>query len=368
MSTNLGPGGTQKPPSTSMYPDTPWWSNLITAALTAVVCILGTAYALRDPTKKSGIEGIPPAAAIVSDTIMYIPHILLLFGVLADMFTYQGVWSIPSLVGLLSIFFNYLMQYFWKGLRELFDSAKKVANSGSKEATGAVAAVATAVTATAPPNSAATTASDPGTTGRGRVKKGGDRIIPPAFFKNYDGCSVQGFSGFATEFAPQTLVVTATVFCYYIFDLVRNRGWLNSAASIVMFGVFYVMQVGVLMITGDCPVPSTSASPGYSSTQQATMALFEGLVFGGSAYGIVQTYYPSRLVSSVISPFPTRSKADLTMGPDGNMYDSDGNPYVILPNGQAVPNLSTANSRKAFAELAGKNLGTGLPAKPACPS
>jgi hypothetical protein len=338
-----------------MYPDTPWWSNLITAALTAVVCILGTAYALRDPTKSSGISGIPPAAAIVSDTIMYIPHILLLFGVLADMFTYQGVWSIPSLVGLLSIFFNYLMQYFWKGLRELFNSAEKVANSG--------AAAATAV-ATAPPVS---TSSNPGSVG-GRAKKGGKIIEVPAFFKNYDGCSVQGFSGFATEFAPQTLVVTATVFCYYIFDLVRNRGWLNSAASIVMFGVFYVMQVGVLMMTGDCPVPPTSPSPGYSSTQQATMALFEGIVFGGSAYGIVQTYYPSRLVSSVISPFPTRSKADLTMGPDGNMYDSDGNPYVILPNGQAVPNLSTANSRKAFADLAGRNLGTGSPAKPECPS
>jgi hypothetical protein len=158
--------------------------------------------------------------------------------------------------------------------------------------------------------------------------------------------------------------VTATVFCYYIFDLVRNRGWLNSAASIVMFGAFYIMQVAVLVMSGGCGNPES----GYTSTQQALMALFEGIVFGGSAYGIVQTYYPTRLVSSVISPFPTRSKADLTMGPDGKMYDSDGNPYVILPNGQAVPDLSTANSRKAFAELAGKNLGTGMPAKPACPS
>jgi hypothetical protein len=194
-------------------------------------------------------------------------------------------------------------------------------------------------------------------------KKGG-AIIPPAFFKNYDGCSVQGFSGWSTEFAPQTLVVTATVFCYYIFDLIRNRGWLNSAASIVMFGVFYAMQVGVLVMSGGCGSPNSQ----YTSTQQAIMALFEGLVFGGSAYGIVQTYYPTRLPSSTISPFPTRSKADLTMGPDGKMYDSDGNPYVILPNGQAVPDLSTANSRKAFAELAGKNLGTGMPAKAACPS
>lgn len=342
MSTNLGPGGTQQPnASKPMYPDTPWWSNLVTAIVTAVVCTLGTAYALGG-LKGTGSTGIPPAAALAVDTITYIPHILLLFGVLADMFTYQGVWSIPSLVGLLSIFFNYLMQYFWKGLRELFNSAENVAKVG---ATAAVAATAPPVTPT---------------TGG---KKGG-AIVPPAFFKNYDGCSVQGFSGWSTEFAPQTLVVTATVFCYYIFDLIRNRGWLNSAASIVMFGAFYTMQVGVLVMSGGCGSPNSQ----YTSTQQAIMALFEGIVFGGSAYGIVQTYYPTRLPSSVISPFPNRSKDELTMGPDGKMYDADGNPYVILPNGQAVPDLSTAVSRKAFAEIAGKNLGTGMPAKPACPS
>lgn len=349
MSTNLGPGGTQKPPtSTSLYPDTPWWSNLITAAVTAAVSILGTAYALGG-LKGTGSTQLPPAASLAVDTITYIPHILLLFGVLADMFTYQGVWSIPSLVGLLSIFFNYFMQYFWKGLRELFISADSVVKVGTAKAAAAVTG------ATAP--------------AIGGKMKGG-KIEPPAFFKSYDGCSVQGFSGWATEFAPQTLVVTATVFCYFIFDLIRNRGWLNSAASIVMFGIFYAMQVGVLAMLGGCegPTPPTPEAPGYSNMYQAAMAFFEGLVFGGSAYGIVQTYYPNRLVSSVISPFPTRSKADLTMGPDGNMYDSDGNPYVILPNGQAVPNLSTSQSRKAFSDLAGKNLGTGLPAKPACPS
>lgn len=351
MSTNLGPGGTQKPPtSSSLYADTPWWSNLITAAVTAAVSILGTAYALGG-LKGTGSTQLPPAASLAVDTITYIPHILLLFGVLADMFTYQGVWSIPSLVGLLSIFFNYFMQYFWKGLRELFISADNVVKVGTKD-----------------PKNNSTLLPEDGRVG-GRRFKGG-KIEPPAFFKNYDGCSVQGFSGWATEFAPQTLVVTATVFSYFIFDLIRNRGWLNSTASIVMFGIFYAMQVGVLAMLGGCegPTPPTPEAPGYSNMYQAAMAFFEGLVFGGSAYGIVQTYYPNRLVSSVISPFPTRSKADLTMGPDGNMYDSDGNPYVILPNGQAVPNLSTSKSRKAFADLAGKNLGTGSPAKPACPS
>jgi len=354
---NLGPGGTLKPnASKPLYPDTPWWSNLVTALVTAVVCILGTAYALGG-LKGTGSTGLPPAASLAVDTITYIPHILLLFGVLADMFTYQGVWSIPSLVGLLSIFFNYFMQYFWKGLRELFNSAENVASVGKLPTV-------TPTAATAPISSV----DDPKQNSLGLLggKKKGGAITPPAFFKNYDGCSVQGFKGWATEFAPQTLVVTATVFCYYIFDLVRNRGWLNSAASIVMFGAFYAMQVGVLVMTGEC---GQTRPEDYTSTQQAIMAFFEGIVFGGSAYGIVQTYYPSRLPSSTISPFPTRSKSDLTAGPDGNMYDADGNPYVVLPNGQAVPDLSTANSRRAFAELAGKNLGTGAPAKPdSCPN
>jgi hypothetical protein len=107
----------------------------------------------------------------------------------------------------------------------------------------------------------------------------------------------------------------------------------------------------------------------YGKYAQSLMALFEGIVFGGSAYGIVQTYYPARLPSSTVSPFPRKDKSELTMGPDGKMYDADGYPYVILPNGQAVPDLSTQQSRNAFAQLAGQNLGTGMPAKPdSCPT
>ena len=173
---------------------------------------------------------------------------------------------------------------------------------------------------------------------------------------------MQGFEGWSTPFAPQTLVVTATVFCYYIIDIVRNRGWLNALASILMFGFFFIMQTAVLIMTGGC-------GGDYSDFSQALRALFEGLVFGGSAYGIVQTYYPNRLPSSVVSPFPTKNKSDLTAGPDGRMYDADGYPYVVLPNGQAVPDLSTQQSRDAFAQLAGQNLGTGTPAKPDnCPN
>lgn len=325
------PGG-QPPKPKPLYPDTPWWASLVAVLVTAIVSVVGTAYALggvKVPT------GQMPATGIAVDTITYMPHILLLFGVLADMFTYDGVWSIPSLVGLLSIFLNYFMQYFWKGLQEIFAAAKNVAKVGSPPATQ-------------PPSDLT-----------------GGAVAPGSFFKDYDGCSVQGFSGWATEFAPQTLVVTATVFCYYIFDLVRNRGWINSAGAIVVFSLVYLLQVGVLQMTatdGSCGGP-------YGHYAQAAMALFEGIVFGGSSYGIVQTYYPTRLPSSTVSPFPRKDKSELTMGPDGKMYDSNGYPYVILPNGQAVPDLSTQQARTAFAAVAGQNLGTGVPAQPdSCPS
>lgn len=312
-----------------LYPDTPWWSNLVTAVVVATVSILGTMYVLRGSSAMPGSVPGLSAAGILVDTVTYIPHILLLFGVLADMFTYQGVWSIPSLVGFLSIFINYLMQYFWKGLQELWSSTKSVANVGNAPQVA------------------------------GAPVKG-------SFFKEYDGCNVQGFEWLATSYAPQTLVVTATVFFYYIFDIVRNRGWTNAAASITMFAVFYMLQAGILQYQGGC-VNNPTTDPSHLS--QSMMALFEGMFIGGSAYGIVQTYYPNRLPSSVISPFPTKSKNDLTMGPDGKMYDANGYPYVVLPNGNAVPDLSTQQSRDAFAQLAGQNLGSGTPAKPdSCPN
>jgi hypothetical protein len=324
-------GGPKVPTPKPAYPDTPWWTNLITAVVVAILSIIGTVYWMKSGAPATGQFDIG-AAGIAVDTITYMPHILLLFGVLADMFTYQGVWSIPSLVGLLSIFGNWVMQYFWKGLNELIGSAYDTANPKSNS----------------PPS--------------GGNKKGG----APIAFKNYDGCSVQGFESIRTTFAPQTLVVTATVFCYYIFDLVRNRGWINAAASIAMFGFFYIMQTGVLLMSGGC---ETSIGNKDTSVAQSVRALFEGIVFGGSAYGIVQTYFPNRLPSSVISPFPVKTKGDLTAGPDGRMYDADGYPYVVLPNGNAVPDLSTQQSRDAFAQLAGANLGTGTPAKPdSCPN
>lgn len=317
-----------------LYPDIPWWAALVAALLSAFAGVIGAVLLLGGGIQPGNFE-LGSAASLAVDTVTYTPHIVLLFGVLADMFTYQGVWSIPSIVGIFSIFLNYLMQYFWVGLFSIFERAKDVAGIGKPKQQGG-----------APEGS---------------------------FFRKYNGCAVQGFEGFATEFAPQTLVITATVFSYYLFDNILNRGWINSVAGIVTFLVLYVSQIAVLGATAGTqgcgasdPANRSVMMPStYSSVQQGIMALSEGLLFGGFSYGVVQTYYPTRLPSSVISPFGQRSKSELTVGPDGKMYDADGYPWVVLPNGQTFPDMSTAQSRQAFAAIASRNLGTGSPAVPA---
>jgi hypothetical protein len=336
-----------KPPA-PLYPDVPWWAVLITAFVFALVGVLAGVYGSRPGAP--GLPGVGSAGSgilgrLAVDTVSYIPHILLLFGVLADMFTLDGAWSIPSLIGILAIFANYVFQYFWKGLDELVKTGINTVNKG-KEAAPAVAAPAAAAA--------------PAAGGR-RSHKGGAPL-----FEGYKACSVQGFEDYATPFAPQTLVVTATVFAYYCFDLVGNRGWVNSIAAILAFIVAFAGQVAVIDFQN--PSDTGGCEPkGGSTLSGAARALFEGLMFGGIGYGIVQTYAPTRLPSSTISPFPRKSASDLSPGPDGKMYDADGYPYMILPNGQAVPDVSDAKSRAAFGTLAGKAAGSLETLASSCP-
>lgn len=331
-----------KPPEPKpLYPDTPWWAILIAVLITAVLSVIGTVVALKGGVG-TGSFAMPSAVSILVDTVSYIPHIILLFGVLADMFTYEGVYSIPSLVGVLSIFVNYVFKYFWVGLDSLIGSAKKTAGLAE----------------TAPAST------DMGTgPSRGGKRKGGG--IAGEWFKNYDGCNVQGFEGLGSRFAPQTLVVTATVFSYYIFDLVKNRGWKNALAAIITGCVLFIAEAAVI---GSCD--STGADAGRADEPgtfgKAIRALAEGVTFGGTSYAVVQTYYPERLPSSTISPFPKRNKSDLKPGADGKLYDDDGYPWVVLANGQTYPDISSAKARDAFNKVASMQLGSGVPASQSC--
>jgi hypothetical protein len=301
---------------------TPWWSNLIAIIVTAIVSIVGTYYAVKSAPATSSGTGVSFPRLVV-DTISYIPHILLLFGVLADMFTLTGVYSIPSLIGLASIPLNFLFKYFWKGLYDLWATLQSLIR------------------------------------GQPAQQQGGDDAVP--LFQGYNGCDVQGFSALRSEFAPQTLVVTATIFSYYMFDLIANRGVVKATATIVVFLTLYLLET---MVIKNCNADSTEPNPIIKSI----MAFAEGMLFGGSSYVIVQAYYPERLPSSALSPFPRRSRKDLTEK-DGRLVDKDGVPYVMLPNGQAVPDLSSQESRTSAAAAAARELGTDMPAVAgSCPS
>lgn len=302
-------GNVPTPKDSKAYPDVPWWAVLVASLVfSAVGVIAGAYFGAGALSSAAGATAGVSVGSLAVDTVSYIPHILLLFGVLADMFTLQGVWSIPSLVGVLSIPMNYVFQYFWKGIDELVASAKTTLNK---------------------PNLAAAAP-----TGAGRKLKGGK------LFENYDGCSVQGLEMLNSPFAPQTLVVTATVFSYYCFDLVRNRGWVNSLGAVLGFVIIYGAEIAVISSNTSgvgCVVDGQAQQ--YSPVMQGLRSLFEGLMFGGVGYAITQTYAANRLPSSVILP-GTKNASDLKEGPNGTMVDENGVAYIILPNGQAIPDPS----------------------------
>jgi hypothetical protein len=319
------------------YADTPWWSNLIAVLVTAVVTGFATVlYMKAGVTSIDAPAGPSGLGGLVKDTLVYIPHALLLFGVIADMLTYQGVYSIASLVGLLSLPIHLLFKFIWQGT---FDMIEKVMDILTRTPT--------------PPNSRIaipTVVGGPNSTVGGAARG--------SFFTDYDGCDIQGFGWAHSRFAPQSLVVIATVFSYYVFDLIANRGWQNATATILLGAFFYIVQ---LMLAGDCAAPGEEP---IGTLYKGLLAAVEGMFVGGVSYSVVQAYFPQRLPSTAISPFPKMTPADLKDG----KFDKDGNPWVCV-NGVCYPDMSTDASRKAFAEMAAASTGNGQAAVAAnCPA
>jgi hypothetical protein len=304
-----------------------------------------------------GTPGIPSFGSLITDTLTYIPHILLLFGILADMFTYQGVYSIPSLVGLLSIPLNWLFKFFWVGM---FDTLGRVGDIlASKPMKGGVFPFASSAntanmgTSTSPPKSSffkdyfASWAN----TANMAMRRSPPPPLKSSFFKDYDGCTVQGFSWAASPYTPQTLVVTATVFSYYIFDLIMNRGWEGATAAIVFFLVLFLGETAVV---GDCVVDNLE----INKYLRALMAFSEGLLFGGSAYAVVQAYFPTFLPSSAIYPFPRVNVRDLKKNAAGQYVDDQGRPYIKGPNDQAIPDVSSKDGQSSWGSIYGQATGS----------
>ena len=296
------------PPTVTATPppsDVPWWGALILAVLTAIVSVIGTVLFLRGGS--ASVPGAPPGIGqIFTDIITFIPHILILFGVLADIFTLQGCYSIPSLVGLASIPLHKLAEFLWMGVATLLNDVYRLAMTTPAPATsgGAMSA--------------------------------------------WPGCDIYGFEYFHSRYAPQGLVVTSTIFWYYLIDLFMNRNILDSIAAIIAFILFFGLETMQLKTCKDFT---------DSVWIKAFIALSEGFFIGGTGYAIVQSSAPNRLPSAVLPQGPNLSS--LTKNADGSYSDSTGAVYIVGPDGRPIPKSFIAAATAGASSAAGAVAGAG---------
>jgi len=320
------PATVQHPPTVSTQPpaDVPWWGALILAVLTSIVSVIGTVYFMVG-MRPSLPGALPGVGQIFTDIITFIPHILILFGVLADIFTLQGCYSIPSLVGLLSLPLHKLAEFLWMGVATVLNDVYRLA-----------------MTAPAP---------------QAPARTGGAMSAWP-------GCDVYGFEYFHSRYAPQGLVVTATIFWYYLIDLFMNRNILDSIAAILAFILFFGLETIQLKACRDFT---------DSVWIKAFIALSEGFFIGGTGYAIVQASAPDRLPSAVLPTGPSLSS--MTKNADGT-YTKDGIIYIVGPDGRPIPqsfftNAANATAAGAGGAAAGAGLGAsagGAAAATTCPT
>ena len=152
----------------------------------------------------------------------------------------------------------------------------------------------------------------------------------------WTGCEVYGFEGLKSPYSPQGLVVSATIFWYYLIDLLMNRNVLDSIATMGAFGLFFGLQVMQLKTCDDLA---------GSVLVKSVIALAEGLIIGGTGYGIVQSSAPERLPSYVLPNAPPLSS--MTKNPNGTYTGKDGTVYILGPDGRALPQSFFTNAATA---------------------
>jgi hypothetical protein len=188
--------------------------------------------------------------------LRFVPHFLLLFGVLADAFTYEGVYWTGTMVGVLSTFIAPMLDSVAAGFSAMIGELMKKRGM-------------------------ATAVSGGGILGSLAMKGGAD---------DYAGCSLMsGALPTSMEGVPQTLTVTASILAYYIFDLVLNMSLIDAAGAIVAALLLFGGQT--MAISGCVSSPSRAAA----------IAGVYGIIIGGSMYGGISTFAPSYLPTSVLT-------------------------------------------------------------------
>lgn len=271
----------------------PWYAVLVSSVLTGLLVFVATSV---NVTTSGAASTTPSIGALFTETALFIPHALILFGIVADMFAYQGAYALASLFGLGSIFLNKGLDLFWAGIAGIIDRVGKVTGAG----TGTLPAV--------------------------PVGQSGGSVV------NYPGCTVQGFDYFAAKYSSQTLVVTSTILSYYIFDLAMNKGIAAAGASIGLGILLFGLQAAS-MKGGGC-FRELDFFKGVATS------LANGFFIGGFFYGIMEAYGTQYLPSKVIPSIPKVSVTDLKVDAGtGKLVDSSGKSWNILPDGTPIPDM-----------------------------
>lgn len=218
-----------------------WWQGLILAISSAIIGVMG-ASAVLSGQKLPGTGSASWAMML----LRFVPHFLLLFGVLADAFTYEGVYWTGTMVGVLSTLLAPYLDTAVGSIIRVFVP--------DKADTGPVAATASAAAA-----------------------------------GEYEGCRLSGPG--VSGAVPQTLTVTASILMYYIFDLCINLSVVDAAGAIVAALVLFGGQAAA--IADGCAKDKIG--------QAAMFAGLYGLVIGGSSFATISAWAPGYLPSSVLS-------------------------------------------------------------------
>jgi len=330
----------EAPPPPPDAKDVPWWGALILAILTSLVSVIATIYYLRGSAL--AVPGAPPGLGLIfTDAITFLPHILILFGVFADIFTLQGAYSIPSLIGLLSIPLHYVFQFLWSGVAAFIGDIMKLIATVPAGESGKGISLPNLFKKKEP-----AVASTPLFSGTDTGASVGRAPVTGGAMSAWNGCEVYGFQSLQSPYAPQGLVVTATIFWYYLLDLSMNRNPLDTIATALAFPLFFGLQIWQL---SSCEKFSESVAA------KSAIALVEGLIIGGTGFGIIQSSIPDRLPSSVLPTVPRLSS--MTKNPDGSYTDSDGNEYVIGPDGRPISKKFLAQASNPILNSAGGGVG-----------
>lgn len=248
-----------------------WWQGLILAASSALLGVIVTILA-----RSGSGPGVAPSWLML--ILRFVPHFLLMFGVLADAFTYEGVYWTGTAVGIAAIPLGYF-------LGKAFEQLARIPGLVmSKE----------------------------GAAGGALKMRGGE--IPGL----YPGCSLTGLE--TTKGVPETLVITASILSYYIFDLMFNLSVIDAAGAIV---------AGVILFGGQAMAISACMD---SVGSQSVLAGLSGLIIGGAGYSVIGYAAPTYLPSTVIAGSIEGGGKGLGMSGPGRGGDS-GTSAIARPNG-----------------------------------